>query len=225
MQVTVSAGKLKRIVGAVAPYASTDDTTPILRCVRLVVHGHWLVAYATDRHTLGACRAELDPADIDGPFDVLLGPDTVKAVTAPAWNRGAPKMPVDIVINDYTVTLKDDLSMVTHARPDGTFPNVWNLFVPRADNPAAVRRDVAFNPDLLARYAKVQEQTALDAKNEILRVNVDGKTGALVTVSIGTDFVGMIMPCVPMHEDEPVGAPLDGAAWFAEMRTEAVRAG
>jgi hypothetical protein len=219
MQVTVSADKLKRIIGAVAPYISTDATTPILRCVRLTVYGRWLVTYATDRYTLGVCRTELAPDDIPSePFDVVLGPDTVKLITTQAWNRDS-RVPVEITVNERAVTIKDYESTIVHALPHGNFPDVEKLLRPRADSPDVVRRDIAYNPDLLARYAKTRK--ILGAKTDAFWMNIEGTTRDPVTVSIGNDFIGVIMPLA--LRDEPAAA-LDGAAWFAEMRTETARA-
>lgn len=202
--VPVDTTVLRRALGHVIPFASDDETLPVLRSVHLSAATGILTTTATDRYALGRANVpagvgELEPLHISLPDarhirQCLKGTEGIVALT----NTGT-----HLEVVSPVVTLRFPVS-------DLAFPDVEPMFDSWRNERTV--DGVALGPNQLAKFAKVK--AGWDAP---VRMWFYGPEKP-VHVRIGNEFVGVVMP-VRVPADKlavpplgPVAEPVAGAA-------------
>lgn len=183
---TIKAADLHRALTDVKPFMSKDQTVPMLCCVRIESANGNLVAVATDRFTLGASRADYTGED----FAATLSASSIDNLMriAKTARRDADWRTVDIEVTGkelrFRFTSGESLTVLCE---DSDFPRWRQLIsVDRIDHTDQQAAMVGYNADYMARFSKVAGSTNM-------RLFSRG-TAKPAVVSIGRDFVGLIMP-------------------------------
>lgn len=189
---TLNAADLHRALSDAKPFMSKDATVPAICAMRIECDNGNLVAVATDRFTLGASRVNYSGE----VFTVTLTATNVDNLLriAKTARRDADARTVEIEVPSWfrdgeANTIRFTFSTgesVTMQRADSEFPK-WRQIISSdviaaADPQPAL---VCYSAALLAKFAKV-------TGSEHMRVYSRGAKPTVVT--IGTDFVGLIMP-------------------------------
>ena len=211
---SLTARTFRDLVRPVLPHVATRGEPLALNAVHLYTHGGYVIAEATDRYTLGLCRAETTAPD---GFDALMDLSAVRRIL----NLFKPTRKVNPAL---TITVDGDTIAVTgDAMPEmagatlrfhralGEFPTLRPLVAPAIDSPVAGTanpgtaladtREAApadaqgcdalgpagrgFNTRYLARF------TAATRNGEPM-VCRSTDTGVLI-VTVGTHFLGAAM--------------------------------
>jgi DNA polymerase III sliding clamp (beta) subunit (PCNA family) len=145
---------LEALTGA-AVSTSSDKNDGIFRCVRLHIENKSLIAESTDRYCW--TRATFGADEVHS-LDVLL--DIADVKRAIQWIKALSKaygvQPVALIVDGNALALQqfDEIATFDIVTPEIRFPK-WDSIVPLefpADFPANF---VRFNPDLLAKLAKM----------------------------------------------------------------------
>lgn len=200
MKLDMLAHDLHTVLSDASAFASTDATVPMLNAVRLetVADGDTvnLLAIATDRFTLGVSRAT---AAGDAGIGITIGANGVKtvlrmaktAVRAQSWRR------VTIEISDDNRDIAFGFNTgesVTVRASDDEFPR-WRQLLPADDTGMdAVTAGLGLDPAKLAQFAKVRGKH--ETMQLFARVTTHREHTSLgpVYVTIGDNFIGLIMP-------------------------------
>lgn len=184
----IKAADLHRVLSDVQPFVSTDSLIPAICAIRVETDtvGN-LVAMATDRFTLGMSRADYSGEMI---AITLVAADANKLIRmAKTARRDAAHREVEIVAVaadtlEWRFSSGESLTTVTST---ADFPACRKL-IP-ADHTSGHESEqhdaVAYNPANLAKFAKV-------AGSGEMVLHSRGRSKPAV-VTIGSDFVGMIM--------------------------------
>lgn len=201
MKFDMLAHDLHTVLSDASAFMSAVTNVPMLNAVRLETvtdgDGISLLAVATDRFTLGVSRAT---ADGDTGIGVTIGADSVKtvlrmaktAVRAKSWRRVTVEISDDN--RDIVFAFTTGESVAVRTSDDGEFPR-WRQLLPADDaGMDTVTAGLGLDPTKLAQFAKV------GGKNETMqlfaRVTTRGEHKSLgpVYVTIGDNFIGLIMP-------------------------------
>lgn len=223
---TVQSVDLHRILSDASLFASTDVTLPGINVVRLEFDKDQVLAIATDRFRLGVSRAKV----LDGDeVSMSLYLDDVKRLIQSAKTKRAEEgwRAVDVTSDGKSVQFTfNDGSLAAARIADVDFPKFRGLFpksvslppLPAPDSTAKVTaqtaqnmRDVlaksrhatAFTAEYLASFGKVKGTG--DRASRIFVYAHDSAYGygqKPLTVTIGDDFVGLVMP-VKFGDDDP----------------------
>lgn len=208
---TVRRDDFLAVLNDAALFASSDPGFPAVTCVRVTVTAEGQIrAVATDRFTLGRRDYVLDIASPDtgwsylgvGPVEILLPKAEVKRIGT-LHVRGArghlPRM-LEVTLatlasEERRVTVRsggDYDARVTseHRGLDAEFPSVEKFLADAV--PTADEAGLTVNPEFLARFAKVSQQSRYHAA---MRVQFCGgnRNGGMIRVEIGSQFVGLAM--------------------------------
>ena len=201
MKFDMLAHDLHTVLSDASAFMSTDTNVPMLNAVRLetVADGDTvnLLAIATDRFTLGVSRAT---ADGDTGIGVTIGADSVKtvirmaktAVRAKSWRRVTVEISDDN--RDIVFAFTTGESITVRASDNGEFPR-WRHLLPTDDTGMdTVTAGLGLDPAKLAQFAKVGGKNA--TMQLFARVTTRGERKSLgsVYVTIGENFIGLIMP-------------------------------
>lgn len=197
------------ILSDAALFASRDVTLPMLECVHLTVGTHGrVVATATDRFTLGRRVYQLD-AKIPAPVEVMVPVREVAAMTkihaAPA--RRGVSIPPQVTVTGKlpyvaehrwgatggSITVSSGVTgersvTSTHPCMPVGFVDADRLFEEEAGREAGVAPPVAFNPEYLARFARVSRR-----RGESMHVRLTTNARPM-RITIGEHFTGLVMP-------------------------------
>ncbi|OFB37937.1 hypothetical protein BA059_16700 [Mycolicibacterium sp. (ex Dasyatis americana)] len=177
---------LVRILKDASLFASSDNLLPIINAVHLTVRDGGLLAFATDRFILGASKA---PVEEPGDLEVALTLRQVKTVLqlANSFKQAFSTVALKVEAKKFHVAFTSGESLALPVELDDGPQLSWLtlLSTPAKDDSPAKAMDV--NPQLLARFARVT------GGPRRMRLWFSGANKAM-RVSIGDEFVGLIMP-------------------------------
>ena len=178
--------QLLELLEGVSTHAGRDKSLPTLNAVEIEGGGGLLVARATDRYRLieGGARA------LDGSLDkALISLEDIKRVIALAKAHKAHRIGLTRIANALTVSALGDSLTVTLL--EGKFPPTADLFAKSEGKPSAVE-GVAFNPALMADYAKIA------GKGAAIKIYFTGD-GKPMRVRITSDTINWRALLMPMR--------------------------
>lgn len=215
---TMTARAFKDLVRPVLPHAATSSDLPVLNAVHMYTHAGHVIAEATDRYTLGISRTETTSPD---GFDAVLSLAAVRRILAmfkPSRTANATltfttsTSDADHGCEIVTVTVTGDAvpgmagATLRFDHPGHHFPTLRAVLATVIDGtePARTRTDdqadtndtndtndlgdlavQGYNAEYLARFAV----TARKREPLVCHRTPNG----LMTVTVGTDFLGAIM--------------------------------
>ena len=180
----VEGALLLELLEGVSTHAGRDKSLPTLNAVEVEGGGGLLIARATDRYRLieGGARA------LEGSLDkALVSLDDTKRIIALAKTHKAHRIGLTRIANALTVSALGDSLTVTLL--EGTFPPTAHLFDASEGEPSPVT-GVAFNPALMADYAKIA------GKGAAIKIYFTGE-GKPMRVRITSDTIvwrALLMP-------------------------------
>ena len=171
--VEIAGESLLELLEGVSTHASKDKGLRTLNAVQIEGAGGDLIARATDRYRLieGAVRY------MDGGIDAgLVSLDDIKKIITLLKSHKLHLVNIHRVGDALTVSSLGDA--VTFTLLDGTFPPTEELFKKSESDPVAIE-GVAFNPALMADYAKIAGKGAgikiyFTGEGKPMRVRITG---------------------------------------------------
>jgi DNA polymerase III sliding clamp (beta) subunit (PCNA family) len=145
----IAGAQLLELLEGVSTHAGKDKSLPTLNAVEIEGGGGAFTARATDRYRLidGQVRA------LEGSLDkALISLEDIKRIITLAKAHKPNLVNITRLGNALTVSSLGDSLTVTLL--EGTFPPTEDLFNKSEGEPSAVE-GVAFNPALMADYAKI----------------------------------------------------------------------
>ena len=197
---TATPQQVERVIAAVLPHASDDKTLPGINCVRVELSAHSFLATATDRYSLGVCRAALtdwdDKAKKVKKVVASLRPDDIKRLLA--FLRPNRTLPATWTLTTSALSVavsSGDSITISTAESDG-YPDWRALFSGVANREAEPGPEMAFTPRIVDHFHK----TAKALGYPHMHWNFVSPLKPVI-VQIGEEFVGMLMPC-RLSDDE-----------------------
>lgn len=166
-------GLLLELLEGVATHAGKDKSLPTLNAVHVESEGGLFKAKATDRYRL----IEGSVQTLDGRLDAsLISLDDIKRIITLCKAHKANRVQLSRIGNALTVSSLGDA--ITFTLLDGTYPPTEELFTKSEGDPVAVE-GVAFNPALMADYAKIAGKKAgikiyFTGEGKPMRVRITG---------------------------------------------------
>ena len=166
-------GLLLELLEGVATHAGKDKSLPTLNAVHVESEGGLFKAKATDRYRL----IEGSVQTLDGRLDAsLISLEDIKRIITLCKAHKANRVQLSRIGNALTVSSLGDA--ITFTLLDGTFPPTEELFKKSEGDPVAVE-GVAFNPALMADYAKIAGKKAgikiyFTGEGKPMRVRITG---------------------------------------------------
>lgn len=166
-------GLLLELLEGVATHAGKDKSLPTLNAVHVESEGGLFKAKATDRYRL----IEGSVQTLDGRLDAsLIRLDDIKRVIALCKDHKSNRVQLSRIGDTITASSLGDA--ITFTLSDGTFPPTEELFIKSEGEPVAVE-GVAFNPALMADYAKIAGKKAgikiyFTGEGKPMRVRITG---------------------------------------------------
>lgn len=204
-----------RLVGRVAPFASTDKTFHVLRSVRIYELDGRLYAEATDRYRLAMTVADSEDVTVDEGFDALIPLDAVQHLDKTTRTPAKRRDDVHLELRAHGTELEvhatgpvgghgfgaHAVSLTYPLVTEGQFPALSHLI--RLDAPIREEHASAyrFGAGFLADYKKIAH------RHEPVTIVPRGQEAALIRV--GDDFVGLLTPVTisgVAPADDPLGA-------------------
>jgi DNA polymerase III sliding clamp (beta) subunit (PCNA family) len=171
--VEVAGVTLLTLLEGVSSHASTDKSLPTLNAVHVESEGGLFKAKATDRYRL----IEGSLLSVDGRLDPSLIPlYDIKRVIALCKDHKDNRVQFSRIGDTITVSSLGDA--ITFTVLAGTFPPTEELFAKSESTPVAIE-GVAFNPALMADYAKIAGKKAaikiyFTGEGKPMRVRITG---------------------------------------------------
>lgn len=166
-------GLLLELLEGVSTHAGKDKSLPTLNAVHVESEGGLFKAKATDRYRL----IEGSVQTLDGRLDAsLISLEDIKRIITLCKAHKANRVQLSRIGNALTVSSLGDA--ITFTLLDGTFPPTEDLFIKSEGDPIAVE-GVAFNPALMADYAKIAGKGAgikiyFTGEGKPMRVRITG---------------------------------------------------
>jgi len=165
--------QLLTLLEGVSTHAGRDKSLPVLNAVEVEGGGGAFTARATDRYRLieGQARA------LDGSLDkALISLEDIKRIITLAKAHKPNLVNITRLGNALTVSSLGDSLTVTLVK--GTFPPTADLFAKSEGEPSPIT-GVAFNPALMADYAKIAGKGAaiklyFTGEGKPMRVRITG---------------------------------------------------
>jgi DNA polymerase III sliding clamp (beta) subunit (PCNA family) len=164
---------LLEILEGVSSHASKDKSLPTLNAVEVEGGGGAFIARATDRYRLIEGQAR----DLSGSLDkALISLEDIKRIITLAKAHKSNLVSITRLGNAVTISsLGDSLNLMLI---DGTFPPTADLFNKSEGEPSPIT-GVAFNPALMADYAKIAGKGAaiklyFTGEGKPMRVRITG---------------------------------------------------
>jgi DNA polymerase III sliding clamp (beta) subunit (PCNA family) len=152
--VELEGNNLLELLEGVSSHAGKDKSLPTLNAVHVEGEGGLFKAKATDRYRL----IEGSLPSLDGRLEPSLIPlYDIKRVIALCKDHKANRVQFSRIGDTISVSSLGDA--ITFTVSDGTFPPTEELFSKSEGEPVAVE-GVAFNPALMADYAKIAGKKA-----------------------------------------------------------------
>jgi DNA polymerase III sliding clamp (beta) subunit (PCNA family) len=164
---------LLELLEGVATHAGRDKSLPTLNAVHIESEGGLFKAKATDRYRL----IEGSVQTLDGRLDAsLISLEDIKRVIALCKAHKSNRVQLARIGDTITASSLGDALTLTVS--DGTFPPTEELFIKSEGEPVAVE-GVAFNPALMADYAKIAGKKAgiklyFTGEGKPIRVRITG---------------------------------------------------
>lgn len=184
--------------------AAASDNLPVLETVRVEAGDGDLIAVATDRFVIGVSRVDYTGA----PFAATLSVADAKRLVAMAKcpKRDEAWREVSIVVgSDGALTFRFTTGEALAVRPVVEEYPAWRRLIPDTERRMGAVIGVAYDPALLAKFAKVRPAER-DRRMAMFAGMADSKLCGTV-VTIGEDFVGMVMPQRPAGDEERYERP------------------
>lgn len=162
---------------------------PAIAAVHVEASAEQLIAVATDRFVLGATRVDYSGE----PFSVSIGVDDAKTLVriAKTLKRDERSREVSIVGVDGRVEFAFSSGESLSVRDaDTEFPK-WRHLLPASEERMGAVVGMGYNPLNLAKFAKVANDS--HERMVVFPTATDGRPGC-TAVTIGPDFVGLVMP-------------------------------
>lgn len=194
---TMLAADLHRILSDVRPFASKDRTVPAICAIRIESVGDNITAAATDRFTLGISRADYSGEQVAFTVSTSNADNLIRITKTrrqdATW-RTVEIQPIGKIKEGYPYHLKFIFSTgeeLTVAAETTDFPKFRQLLPDESiDEKAQGNVATQYNAANLAKFAKV---AGSETMNVITRGR-DCEIGKPSIVTIGDDFIGLIMP-------------------------------
>ena len=177
---------LLELLEGVSTHAGRDKSMPVLNSLEIEGGGGLFIARATDRYRLieGGARA------LDGSLDKsLISLEDTKRIITLLKAHKSHLIALTRIGNALTVSALGDA--VTFTLVEGTFPPTVELFNKSEGEPSAIE-GVAFNPALMADYAKIA------GKGAGIKIYFTGE-GKPMRVRITSDTINWRALLMPMR--------------------------
>ena len=164
---------LLELLEGVSTHAGKDKSLPTLNAVHIESEGGLFKAKATDRYRL----IEASLPSLDGRLEPsLISLEDIKRTITLCKAHKANRVQFSRIGDTITVSSLGDA--ITFTLLDGTFPPTEDLFAKSEGDPVAVE-GVAFNPALMADYAKIAGKKAgikiyFTGEGKPMRVRITG---------------------------------------------------
>ena len=199
---TLLAADLARIIDDAAIFACRSSVLPSINAIHFESTAKHLIAVATDRFTLGSAVAEYHRGG-GSTFTATLKLTQAQILAKVAKSTRAAFTEVTATMGDATATFAfssgEQLSL-PHAHDETwSFPNWRKLVADRNEQADEPTPSLALDPQLLAKFGRVS-----GARRMVVKLAGERRP-ALVT--IGTQFVGIVMP-MHVSDKAELTAPL-----------------
>lgn len=169
MELTIKAG----VLSALTNLSGKKDIRYYLNGVLVEVKDKTLRLVATDGHVMGIYQQELEEPS-----------EAMRLVIPNEVIAKLDKKTTNTLVCDQDQWRVDNINF---APIDGQYPDYMRVL------PSKITGEVAqFNPDFIARFAKVAK--ALSSKFAVPIIAHNGTSGALVDIGLPLNFVGIMMP-------------------------------
>lgn len=208
--VTVPAVTLRKMIKAVLPHVSRDDTLPALRGVRFEVRDGMLLLTATDRYTMGIARYPV-PGGVTGTASALLVPWDVKALRRLLAEKDRP-LTAAVTIGPAGVAAECGALKGAWFAPDHSEELIDLRRLARrvlAGEPAELGDSLGLDPRMLRRFTSRGGLLESMAVRVVRPVRKDGfpsqvSDSPLVVLARGDWFLGLLMPMRITANEGPV---------------------
>ncbi len=178
--------QLLTLLEGVSTHAGRDKSLPVLNAVEVEGGGGAFIARATDRYRLIEGQAR----GLEGSLDkALISLEDIKRIITLAKAHKPNLVNITRLGNALTVSSLGDSLTVTLV--DGTFPPTEDLFNKSEGEPSPIT-GVAFNPALMADYAKIA------GKGAAIKLYFTGE-GKPMRVRITSDTIAWRALLMPMR--------------------------
>jgi len=196
----VRASELHRVLSNAALFMEDNHGLfPEISLVQFNFDAHRMICVATDRFTLGVAKLDLDgvkgQANNDDGATFNIAAPNVKTLVKAAKTTKRDSATRRVTIKQcYDGTVTFEFSSGEHftmKTPSQSLPK-WRQLIPSDSTPMVKRSSVGLNPNLLARFARVNggsHQMAMYSFDED-----DDRKNKPLAVLIDDDFLGLIMP-------------------------------
>lgn len=170
----------------VLPHASTDDTLPVLTCIRFEVKQGYLYLSATDRYTLGESRVRLGNPEEFPTLETLVYAKQLKALLP------------SIKLNDRVIVKADDEGLLTvndtavSGQPFESYPRINNLWPDRLAEMSA--NNVGFSVGNIKKLSALPQLRGEKNDPIVFGQHPDAGPNKPVIVLFGADTRVLIMP-------------------------------
>lgn len=190
---TATSQQVERVVAAVLPHASNDRYVPVINCVQLELTGHRFLAVATDRYSLGICRADLsdwhEDAEKVQKTVARLRPDDLKRLFAFLRPRRTDPATWTLSSGSLHVSIDEGDSITVRTVESGDFP-AWRSIIEHHTSKAA---EPGAPQGFTARIVEHFNATAKALGDDQMAWHFAGPLQPAL-IRVGPDFLGMIMP-------------------------------
>ena len=195
---TITAREFRDLVSPVIPLADKDGALPALNAVRIQSRGSYLVASATDRFRLGFNRINLSEP-VEG-IDISVRLAGLRQILSIFKSTRQQNPEIKFVVTEAGLRVEQgggfgfvDASMTFEVADTSKLPNLAT-FISKWKAGDSVH-PISVNAEYLSSFRDV-------VKRGEPMVIVPGMTGAdAITVRIGADFIGVLMPVVESRKD------------------------
>lgn len=212
--ITTTADRLRRALEGTIPFASADDTLPMLNTVHVKAEGDRVQFAATDRYALGTYRlhrgerAELEGEDeFTGPDDIEEGAQAAMVLadakevlrTAKRYKKREALFEVSIAIpaepeRGVAFTFPDGSTLNARCA-DGEYPPVERLFPAGERLAESDQSEVIFNATFAAKVNKAAHAITGDRHVGVhLRLNTDSVKPAVFQTGEDMRWRCLLMP-------------------------------
>lgn len=209
--ITIPIDRLRRALDGTIPFASADDTLPLLNTIQVKFEGDRVQFSATDRYALGTYRLHRGERTPDGdefaaPDDAEHASGTVKLSDAKEMLRIAKRYKRQEALREVTLTIREgDMGGVSFDFPDGPtyntlgisgdYPPVDRLFPAGEHLATSDQSEVVFNPEFAAKVNKAALAINTDRMGGVLlRLNTDAVKPAVFRLNGDDHWRCLLMP-------------------------------
>ncbi|UQN31793.1 hypothetical protein [Brachybacterium kimchii] len=181
--ITTAIDRLRKALDATIPFASSDDTTPVLNGVHIQVQNERLQFSSSDRYAVGTYRLHRgEAAESEDEFTADDAANELKATiplkTAKEVLRTAKSFKRGDALEDMRIEIEEHAAVFTF--PDGTshrastidseFPPLDRLFPSKETLENSTESSVIFNPGFAAKVNKTA--AAISERNEGVQLRI-----------------------------------------------------